>query len=143
MNIQNLNPDEQKQLQELLDKMNSPTEEVIIDPVNDLIYNIIDNFNFGKVQTVMFKLNWRWATESGGLDIPTIAELQKCATDLLRKAAKGTMQSKENGYHPGIGYTVGTGGFQATAYTDDDVTEVVLLDLKFILAEWDAEIEEK
>jgi hypothetical protein len=42
-----------------------------------------------------------------------------------------------------IGYTVATGGFQATAYTDDDVTEVVLLDLKFILAEWDAEIEEK
>ena len=143
MNILNLDPHELQQLQELLNKINPliPTEKTYADPVNGMVDDIIQNFNFGRVQDIMFKLNWRWATENGGLGIPTIVELQKCATDLLRRAAKGTMQSKENGYHPSVGYTTGAGGFQATAYTDDNVTEVMLLDLKFILAEWDASLE--
>ena len=137
MNIQNLNSEEQKQLQHLLSKLSTVKEQIKVDPVDQMIDDILKNFDFGKVQTVMFKLNWKWATEDAGLAIPTIADLQECAIDLLSKAAKGVMRSKENGYNPDLGYTVGTGGLEATAYTNSNATEVEVLDLKFVLVQWD------
>jgi hypothetical protein len=35
----------------------------------------------------------------------------------------------------------GTGGFQATAYCNEAKTEIIALDLKFVLTEWDEQIE--
>jgi hypothetical protein len=64
MNIQNLNPEELKQLQSLLNKMNpNPTEKVYLDPVNKMIDDIMDEFNFAKVQNVMDHLGWKWVGE--------------------------------------------------------------------------------
>ena len=46
MNIQNLNSEELRQLQSLLNKMNpTPTEKVYLDPTNKMIDNIIDSCN--------------------------------------------------------------------------------------------------
>jgi hypothetical protein len=54
MNIQNLNSEELKQLQSLLNKMNpNSTEKVYFDPVNKMIDDIMDEFNFAKVQSAM------------------------------------------------------------------------------------------
>jgi hypothetical protein len=36
----------------------------------------------------------------------------------------------------------GTGGFQATAYCNEAKTEIIALDLKFVLAQWDEQIED-
>ena len=52
MEISNLNSEELKQLQMLLNKMN-PTEKVYLDPVNKMIDEIMDEFNFAKV-----KMQW-------------------------------------------------------------------------------------
>jgi hypothetical protein len=59
MNIQNLNPEELKQLQSLLNKMNpNSTEKMYLDPVNKMVDNIMDEFNFAKVQSAMRHLEW-------------------------------------------------------------------------------------
>jgi hypothetical protein len=137
MNVGNLNPDEVKQLQILLNKMNpQPLEDMWDNSLDKMIDEIIENFDFGKVQTVMFKLNWQWAGEG----VPTIESLKERAIYLLKGAAESRLDDfKDEHWEQGI--ICATGGFQATAYCDEDKTKITGLDLKFILTEWDAEIE--
>jgi len=137
MNIQNLNSDELKQLQTLLNKMNpNPTEKVYLDPVNKMIDEIMDEFNFAKVQNVMDYLNWKWVGEYVTIDM-----LRETAERLLREAAELRLgQYKDEHWEQGIIYA--TGGFQATAFCNEDKTKIIGLDLKFVLAGWDAEIED-
>ena len=53
MNIKNLNQQELEQLQMLLNKMNpQPTEKVYLDPVNKMIDEIMDEFDFNRIETV-------------------------------------------------------------------------------------------
>jgi hypothetical protein len=138
MNIQNLNADELKQLQSLLNKMNpNPTEKVYLDPVNKMIDDIMDEFNFAKVQSAMYHLDWEWAS----VGIPTIDDLRNEAERLLRGAAEARLgQFKDTHWEQGI--INGTGGFQAMAFCNEDKTKITGLDLKFVLAEWDESIED-
>jgi hypothetical protein len=53
MNIQNLNPQELEQLQTLLNKMN-PTTQLAIDPVEQMIDSIMENFDFNQAQSVQW-----------------------------------------------------------------------------------------
>ena len=135
MNIQNLNPEELKQLQTLLNKMNpNPTEKVYLDPVNKMIDEIMDEFNFAKVEKVMDYLDWGWVGEYVTMDM-----LRDEAKRLLREAAKLRLGIDKH-WEQGIIYA--TGGFQATAFCNEDKTKIIGLDLKFVLAGWDAEIED-
>lgn len=141
MNIRNLNPEELKQLQTLLNKMNSQsTEKVYLDPVNQMIDDIIDNFDFDKVQSVMDYLGWKWAGDEG-LEYVTVAMLIKEARRLLRGAADARLGGYKN-THWEQGIIHGCGGFQAMAFCDEEKTKIVSLDLKFVLTEWDAKIED-
>lgn len=135
MNIGNLNQEELKQLQSLLSKMNpQPTEKVYFDPLNKMIDEIMEEFDFGKVQDVMDYLNWRWAGEYVTMDM-----LKETAKRLLRDAAALRLSDyKDEHWQQGI--MSATGGFQATAFCDEDKTKIVALDLKFVLTDWDAEI---
>jgi hypothetical protein len=137
MNIQNLNSEELKQLQSLLNKMNpNSTEKVYFDPVNKMIDDIMDEFNFAKVQNVMDHLGWKWVGE-----YVTIEMLREKAEHLLRGAAEARLgQYKDTHWEQGI--INGTGGFQAMAFCNEDKTKIIGLDLKFVLAEWDESIEE-
>jgi hypothetical protein len=137
MNIQNLNPEELKQLQSLLNKMNpNPTEKVYLDPVNKMIDDIMDEFNFAKVQNVMDHLGWKWVGE-----YVTIEMLRKKAEHLLRGAAEARLGAyKDTHWEQGI--INGTGGFQAMAFCNESKTKITGLELKFVLAEWDESIEE-
>ena len=137
MNIQNLNSEELKQLQSLLNKMNpQPTEKVYIDPINQMIDEILDEFNFAKVQNTMDYLGWKWVGE-----YVTIEMLREEAERLLKGAAEARLgQYKDTHWEQGI--INACGGFQAMAFCDEDKTKIIGLDLKFILSEWDAEIEE-
>ena len=141
MNIRNLNPEELKQLQTLLNKMNpQSTEKVYLDPVNQMIDDIIDNFDFDKVQSVMDYLGWKWAGDEG-LEYVTVAMLIKEARRLLRGAADARLGGYKN-THWEQGIIHGCGGFQAMAFCDEEKTKIVSLDLKFVLTEWDAKIED-
>jgi hypothetical protein len=137
MNIQNLNSEELKQLQSLLNKMNpNSTEKVYFDPVNKMVDDIMDEFNFAKVQNVMDHLGWKWVGE-----YVTIEMLREKAEHLLRGAAEARLgEYKDTHWEQGI--INGTGGFQAMAFCNEDKTKIVGLDLKFVLAEWDESIEE-
>ena len=135
MNIQNLNPQELEQLQTLLNKMN-PQPQLDVDPVEQMIEDIMDNFDFGRVQHAMGLLDWQWRGE-----YVTIKMLREEAERLLRGAAEARLgQFKDTHWEQGI--INGTGGFQAMAFCNEDKTKIIGLDLKFVLAEWDESIEE-
>lgn len=138
MNIQNLNSNELRQLQVLLNKMNPAEIEPEIDTIDQMINEIDECFNWNKVQITMEHLHWRWSNTAGGLTVPSITNLKETAHRLLRSAADGILTSTYDNLESG--FTVGTGGFQATAYCNESRTAVVLLDLKFVLVEWDAEL---
>ena len=138
MNIQNLNLEELEQLQMLLNKMNppQPTEKVYFDPINKMIDEIMEEFDFGKVQDAMDYLNWRWAGE-----YVTVEMLKETAKRLLRDADKLRLSDyKDEHYSEGI--IAATGGFQAMAFCDESKSKVDMLDLKFVLTEWDSQLKD-
>jgi hypothetical protein len=136
MNIQNLSQEEIKNLHTLLGKMiDEPKQKVYFDPINKMVDEILDEFNFERVQTVMFKLNWQWATAAQG--IPAIGELKETAERLLRQAAEYRLGQYKDSYWE-LGIINATGGFQATAFCDETKTRITGLDLKFVLTEYDA-----
>lgn len=136
MNIQNLNSDELKQLQELLNKMNPQTQPIVKDPFEEMINNIMDEFNFAKVQNVMFRLDWRWSA----IGIPTIDDLKKEAERLLRGAAESRLGDFLDS-HWEIGIANNTGGFEAKAWCDESKKHITDLGLKFVVEHWESSIE--
>jgi hypothetical protein len=136
MNIQNLNPQELEQLQTLLNKMKwikVPSEP---DPVEQMIEDIMDNFDFGRVQHAMGLLDWQWRGE-----YVTVEMLRKQAERLLRGAMESRLGSFRHESHE-VGIINGTGGLEAKAWCDETKTKIVALDLKFVLSSWDESIED-
>jgi hypothetical protein len=136
MNIQNLNPQELEQLQTLLNKMKwikVPTE---LDPVEQMIEDIMDNFDFKEVQRAMDLLDWQWRGE-----YVTVEMLRKQAERLLRGAMESRLGSFRHESHE-VGIINGTGGLEAKAWCDETKTQIVALDLKFVLSSWDESIED-
>jgi hypothetical protein len=135
MNIQNLNQQELEQLQTLLNKMNPPTQ-LDIEPVEEMINGIMENFEWKRVQEVMDYLDWQWRGE-----YVTIVMLKETAEQLLRGAINSRFgefidESDE------IGIANSTGGLEAKAWCDEDKTHIVRLELKFVLGSWDESIDE-
>jgi hypothetical protein len=135
MNIENLNQQELEQLQTLLNKMN-PQPQLDVDPINEMIDGIMENFEWKRVQEVMDYLDWEWRGE-----YVTIEMLQKTAEDLLRGAINSRLgefiyESDE------IGIANSTGGLEAKAWCNEDKTHIVRLELKFVLSSWDESIDE-
>jgi hypothetical protein len=105
MNIQNLNPQELEQLQTLLNKMN-PQPQLDVDPVEQMIEDIMDNFDFGRVQHAMGLLDWQWRGE-----YVTMTMLREQAEKLLRGAIGSRLGEFKNKSHK-IGIVNGTGGLE-------------------------------
>jgi hypothetical protein len=135
MNIQNLNPQELEQLQTLLNKMN-PQTQLEFNPVEQMIDGIMDSFEWKRVQDVMDYLNWQWRGE-----FVTVAMLKETAKQLLRGAIDSRLGDFKSESHE-IGIVNGTGGLEAKAWCDETKTQIVALDLKFVLSSWDESIEE-
>ena len=136
MDIQNLTPQELEQLQTLLNKMKwikVPSEP---DPVEQMIEDIMDNFDFGRVQHAMGLLDWQWRGE-----YVTVEMLRKQAERLLRGAMESRLGSFRHESHE-VGIVNGTGGLEAKAWCDETKTKIVALDLKFVLSSWDESIED-
>ena len=136
MDIQNLTPQELEQLQTLLNKMKwiqVPTE---LDPVEQMIEDIMDNFDFKEVQRAMDLLDWQWRGE-----YVTMTMLREQAEKLLRGAMESRLGSFRHESHE-VGIVNGTGGLEAKAWCDETKTKIVALDLKFVLSSWDESIED-
>jgi hypothetical protein len=91
--------------------------------VQELIDEIMDNFDFDKVHKVMTFLNWTWWNAAEG--VPSTSELRQQARRLLRDAV-----DKKS--------SISTGGLWARykEYPEDDYP--VSLELYFAVDHWDA-----
>lgn len=129
MNIENLTPEEVKTLQTLLNKISgTPVKQKLT--VEDMIDEIMEEFNFSKVQDAMFHLNWRWASEYNRT--PNIDELRERAQELLESAAELRLGEYIDTHHE-VGIISATGGFKATAWCNEAKTEITGLKLEFIV----------
>jgi hypothetical protein len=138
MNIENLTSEEVKTLQTLLTKVyGTPVKQKLT--VEDMIDEIMEEFNFGKVESVMFHLNWKWGMST--CRIPNIDELKEAAERLLRGAAESRLGAYIDEHHE-VGIISATGGFKATAWCNEAKTEITGLKLEFIVTDWDSFNEE-
>jgi hypothetical protein len=134
LNIENLTLEEVKTLQTLLNKISdTPVKQKLT--VEDMIDEIMEEFDFVKVERIMFHLNWKW----GGSDyrIPNIDELREAAERLLRGAAESRLGAYIDEHHE-VGIISATGGFKATAWCNEAKTEIAGLKLEFIVTDWDS-----
>ena len=89
----------------------------------ETIENILDEYDFHRVQKVMEALNWIWVSSEG--EVPSIGELRRQARSLLED-----VYNKEASPF----YMVGTGGFEATRTMETgDLNKY--LSLKFVVEE--------
>jgi len=89
----------------------------------DSIENILDEYDFQKVQKAMEALEWHWSTAEDGL--PSIAELRRQARGLLEDAYR---------YEDSPSILMGCGGFEATRLMEvGSLTKY--LSLKFVVEE--------
>lgn len=88
------------------------TEEQIID-------DILDEFDFSKVQAVMAALNWTWHDSNG---VPTLGQLRKKARYLMKYCIGHST------------FTTETGGFHVHKET---YSEKPYYSLKFVVTDWD------
>jgi len=88
----------------------------------DRIDEIMDNFDFKKVEQTMKALDWKWGMADS---IPEEYELRREARRLLKDVASENVRESD------LRYAVATGGFKATKYFDGG------LELEFIVTSWD------
>jgi hypothetical protein len=135
MSLQNLDRDELLTLQQLINKALEEPQPKEKD-VDDMIKDIIDEFDFGRVETVMDALDWQWRGET-----PTLDDLYEEAKRLLRGAAESRLGCFKDEHHD-VAIINACGGFEAKAFCDENKTKITGLDLAFIVTSWDSSIEE-
>ena len=133
MNLQNLDRDELLALQQLINKALEQPEPQLND-LEYMIRDIIDEFDFDKVERTMEALNWKWRGET-----PTLYDLRKEAEHLLRGAAKSRLSDFKDTHHD-VAIINATGGFEARAYCNENKTKITGLDLAFVITSWDSSI---
>ena len=84
------------------------------------INEVIDFFDFEKVHNVMEFLNWQWQ----GLGVPKVYELKETATNLIIESINKTLETLQD-------YSIGTGGFEASSYLDEN--NEIQCNLAFVL----------
>lgn len=137
MNIENLNQEQLETLRTLLNEMvKTPKVKIPINPIDQMIDNIMDEFDFYKVQITMDYLGWKWVGQHVTIDM-----LKNEARRLLRGAAFSRLHEYSD-EHWEQGIINGTGGFVATAWCDEDKTKITMLNLQFMLTEWDSELKD-
>lgn len=78
------------------------------------IEQIMDEFDFDRVQRIMTKVNWTWGGPDKDAEIPNGNELRKCAKDLLKAVVNQNLLS------------IGTGGFCAIKIQSDKTVKLML-----------------
>jgi hypothetical protein len=139
MRTENLNTQELETLRTLLNKM--AAEPTPFDPIGVMIDEIMEEFDFHKVFRTMDALDWKWRTVSDGKGTPSIDDLRETAEYLLRGVSKSRLDDFKDS-HWELGIINATGGFQATAYCDEDKTKITALSLQFVVTEWNVDIED-
>ncbi len=87
------------------------------------INEVMENFDFERVENVMDCLKWKWGVEGR---VPDIYEIRRFARQLLADACIGLSNLIEDKK-----LSLSSGGFTATAYRDGS------LSLSFVVEEYD------
>ena len=93
----------------------------------EMIDDIMDNFDFSRVAKCMEALNWKWISVPEG--IPEEYDIRKAAR-LLLKSVPETFRKDER--------YMGTGGLYVRSWYES--TELVLIELTFVVAEWRVDV---
>ena len=137
MNIENLNQEQLETLRTLLNEMvKTPKQKNYFHQINQMIDNIMDEFDFAKVHITMGYLGWKWVGKFVTIDV---------LKDEARRLLKGAAESRLGEYrdeHWELGIINSTGGFVATAWCDENKTKIIKLNLEFVLTEGDCELKD-
>lgn len=99
--------------------------------VENMIEEILNNFDFEKVQKVMNFLDWTWFS----CGRPQIHHLKGTAQQLMHCAVDGVRKKCKNVNEP---YFCATGGFKATAYRNV-FNHLIHIQLEFIVSDWETD----
>jgi len=99
----------------------------------NMIKEIIEEFDFKKCHKVMSTLNWQW----WGQGVPSIERMKESATNRLNDAIEGLL-NRETKMSSDIPYIVLSGGFKATAYKNR-YGYLDFLKLEFIVTDWETD----
>mgnify|MGYP007100172567 CR=1 FL=1 len=97
---------------------------------DNYIKEILDNFDFIRINKVMDYLNWKWASIG---EVPNIEQLKKHAKKYLEQAYDEVLLNKFKNYE------TGSGGFLVEVIYDENLSKVIWLRLQFVLNEWYSE----
>jgi hypothetical protein len=137
MNIENLNQEQLETLRTLLNEMaKTPKQKNYFHQINQMIDNIIDEFDFNKVHITVGYLGWKWVGQ------PVTIDMLKDKARMLLKGAAESRLGEYKDEHWELGIINSTGGFVATAWCDENKTKIIKLNLEFVLTEWDCELED-
>ena len=98
-------------------------KEISIDQV---IEEILENFDFDKVHKVMEALDWKWVGGGTQDGVPSVYRLIKKAEELLKDCVNEIEHRNTNTL------VLSTGGFKATCVKYDDGE--IVLELEFVLS---------
>jgi hypothetical protein len=93
-----------------------------------MMFDIMNNFEFERVQKAMTCLDWGWYPDG----IPTIDAIRFAARERLELVIKNCLLDST----PEQEYFVSSGGLKATAIKDD-YGQITFLQLEFVLTSWD------
>ena len=101
-----------------------------------LVHEVLENFDFDKVQKTMQFLDWKWVDSKGGFRVPGTIKLMLAAKNYLELAYDGLCKAD----YKNDEYFVACGGFEVRAkrYYDALNAPDILLILNFNLATWEA-----
>ena len=88
-----------------------------------------------------YPLDHKRIIEKVKLSDAELQELKEQAIRLLRDASELRLGDYKDTHHK-LPIVYATGGFEAKAWCDKDKTQIIGLELKFILTSWDSEIDE-
>ena len=100
----------------------------------ELIDEVIQNFDFYKCQLMMEYMGWKWF-RIGGYDIPTKYDLIEAAKDRIQSAIEGIKEAGRMGLNESYGSS--SGGLKATVYKNR-YNQITFIKLEFVFTEWDA-----
>ena len=96
--------------------------------IQEAIDTTMDWFDFERVHKVMVFLRWGWGSDNA---VPELPEIKSYARKMMLEAIELTTDQN-------MGYTVYCGGFHVRFRLFHDDTP--LLELKFILEDWDQDV---
>lgn len=100
-------------------------KEISIDQV---IKQVLENFDFDKVHKVMEVLDWKWVGGDTQDGVPSVYRLIKKAEGLLKDCVNEIEHRNTNTF------VLSTGGFKATCVKYDDGE--IVLELEFVLSDF-------